>query len=122
MARPKTRGAARRRRHQRVRRKLAGVAVRPRLNVFRSHQHIYAQVIDDERGHTLAAASTLDPAIRSNGTAQSKTDSAFQVGRLVAERALAGGVRTVVFDRGGYLYHGRVKRLAEAAREAGLTF
>ncbi len=122
MAKPKTRGEARRRRHRRVRRKLAGGAARPRLNVFRSHRHIYAQVIDDERGHTLAAASTLDPAIRSNGAAQSKTDSAFQVGRLVAERALAGGVRTVVFDRGGYLYHGRVKRLAEAAREAGLTF
>ena len=122
MARPKARGEARRRRHRRVRRKLAGVAARPRLNVFRSHQHIYAQVIDDERGHTLAAASTLDPAIRSNGTAQSKTDSAVQVGQLVAERALAGGIRTVVFDRGGYLYHGRVKRLAEAARAAGLAF
>ncbi len=122
MARPKTRGEARRRRHRRVRRRLVGGTARPRLNVFRSHRHIYAQVIDDERGHTLAAASTLDPAIRSNGVAQSKTDSAFQVGRLVAERALAGGVRTVVFDRGGYLYHGRVKRLAEAAREAGLTF
>ena len=122
MARLKTRGEARRRRHRRVRRKLAGIAARPRLNVFRSHRHIYAQVIDDERGHTLAAASTLDPAIHGNGTAQSKTDSAVQVGQLVAERALAGGVRTVVFDRGGYLYHGRVKRLAEAAREAGLTF
>jgi large subunit ribosomal protein L18 len=122
MARPKTRGEARRRRHRRVRRKLAGVAARPRLNVFRSHRHIYAQVIDDERGHTLAAASTLDPAIRDNGAAQGKTASAFQVGRLVAERALAGGIGTVVFDRGGYLYHGRIKRLAEAAREAGLTF
>ena len=122
MARPKTRGAARRRRHRRVRRNLAGVAARPRLNVFRSHRHIYAQVIDDDRGHTLAAASTLDPAIRNNGAAQSKTDSAFQVGQLVAERALAGGIRTVVFDRGGYLYHGRVKRLAEAARAAGLAF
>ncbi len=122
MARSKTRGEARRRRHRRVRRNLAGGAARPRLNVFRSHRHIYAQVIDDERGHTLAAASTLDPTIRNNGADQSKTDDAVQVGQLVAERALAGGVRSVVFDRGGYLYHGRIKRLAEAARAAGLTF
>jgi large subunit ribosomal protein L18 len=109
-------------RHRRVRNKVNGTPQRPRLCVFRSHKGIYAQVIDDERGHTLAAASTLDPAIRDNGAAQGKTASAFQVGRLVAERALAGGIGTVVFDRGGYLYHGRVKRLAEAAREAGLTF
>ncbi|MAG37741.1 MAG: 50S ribosomal protein L18 [Dehalococcoidia bacterium] len=122
MARLKTRGEARRRRHRRVRRRLAGDAARPRLNIFRSHQHIYAQVIDDERSHTLAAASTLDPSIRANGEALNKTDKAVKVGQLVAERALKDGVQTVVFDRGGYLYHGRVKRLAEAAREAGLTF
>ncbi len=107
-------------RHQRVRVRISGTPERPRLNVFRSLNHIYAQVIDDTVGHTLAAASSLEPALRDlQGT---KTEIARQVGRLVGERALARGIRRVVFDRGGYDYHGRVKALAEGAREAGLEF
>ncbi|MGC8873245.1 MAG: 50S ribosomal protein L18 [Chloroflexia bacterium] len=107
-------------RHQRVRARISGTPERPRLNVFRSLNHIYAQVIDDTVGHTLAAASSLEPALRNaQGT---KTEIARQVGRLVGERALARGIRRVVFDRGGYDYHGRVKALAEGAREAGLEF
>lgn len=107
-------------RHQRVRVRISGTPERPRLNVFRSLNHIYAQVIDDTVGHTLAAASSLEPALRDlQGT---KTEIARHVGRLVGERALARGIRRVVFDRGGYDYHGRVKALAEGAREAGLEF
>jgi len=90
--------------------------------VFRSSKHIYAQVIDDTRGHTLVSASTVDPEIRTNLDGLSKTEEAKRVGKLVAERAQAHGIRRVVFDRGGYLYHGRVKALADAAREAGLQF
>jgi large subunit ribosomal protein L18 len=116
---PDTR-AARRRRHERVRKKVAGTAERPRLAVYRSLKHIYAQVIDDERGHTLVAASTLDASLR--GREGTKTDDARAVGKLIAERSKAAGIERVVFDRGGYLYHGRVKALAEAAREAGLVF
>ena len=108
------------RRHRRVRATVIGTAERPRLNVFRSLNHIYAQVIDDSQGHTLAAAGTVEPDLRAqDGT---KTDLAKVVGRLVAERARAAGVTKVVFDRGGWQYHGRVKALAEAAREAGLEF
>jgi large subunit ribosomal protein L18 len=113
---------ARRRRHRRMRRKVVGTAERPRLNVFRSLKHIYAQVIDDGRGHTLAAACTLDPELRGTLNGQSKTEQARLVGRLLGERALARGVKQVVFDRGGYKYHGRVKALAEGSREAGLEF
>jgi large subunit ribosomal protein L18 len=109
--------AARQRRHRRIRMKLAGTAQRPRLNVFRSLQHIYAQVIDDTSGTTLAAASTLGADV--NGT---KSDRARAVGKAIAERAKEKGVTAVVFDRGGYMYHGRIKALAEAAREAGLDF
>lgn len=116
------RGLARERRHARVRKRVTGTPERPRLNVFRSSKHIYAQVIDDTRGHTLVAASTLDPAVRPEMGELSKTEEAKRVGRLVAERARAQGIERVVFDRGGYLYHGRVKALAEAAREAGLQF
>jgi large subunit ribosomal protein L18 len=101
---------------QRVR-KAAGT--RPRLSVFRSSKHIYAQIIDDKRGRTLAAASSLDEALKSKG---SNKDAAGAVGKLLAERALKAGLKEVVFDRGGYLYHGRVKALAEAAREGGLSF
>ena len=93
---------------------------RPRLSVFRSSRHIYAQVIDDSKGVTLAAASTLDAALR--GGKSGDKEAAAKVGNLLAERAVAAGVKEVVFDRGGYLYHGRVKALAEAAREAGLSF
>ncbi len=95
---------------------------RPRLSVFRSNQHIYAQVIDDTRGHTMAAASTLDRALRAEGPARNTVDGAAAVGRLVAERAREAGVEQVVLDRGGYAYHGRVKALADAAREEGLKF
>jgi large subunit ribosomal protein L18 len=109
---------AREKRHRRVRARAIGTAERPRLNVFRSLNHIYAQVIDDAQGHTLAAASTLDKDV-SGG---SKLDEAKAVGKLVAERAKAAGVSKVVFDRGGYLYHGRVKALADSAREGGLDF
>jgi large subunit ribosomal protein L18 len=99
------------------------VADRPRLNVFRSNQHIYAQLIDDTTHHTVAAASTLDPAVREALEAkQAKQAQAAEVGRVVAERARDKGIESVVFDRGGYRYHGRVRALAEAAREAGLKF
>ncbi|AJD56211.1 50S ribosomal protein L18 [Streptococcus mutans PKUSS-HG01] len=108
----------RQKRHRRVRGKLSGTADRPRLNIFRSNTGIYAQVIDDVAGVTLASASTLDKEV-SKGT---KTEQAVVVGKLVAERAVAKGISEVVFDRGGYLYHGRVKALADAARENGLKF
>ncbi len=113
---------ARVRRHRRVRKKIQGTSDRPRLNVFRSLRHIYAQVIDDTEGHTLASASTLDQEVSGQIAGLSKTESAKLVGSLIADRAQEAGVTTVVFDRGGYQYHGRVKALAEAAREAGLEF
>jgi large subunit ribosomal protein L18 len=115
-----TRGA-RMRRHRRIRVRVAGSAERPRLSVFRSNTHIYAQVIDDRKGTTLAAASSSEPTLR-EGVEGVKADRSRAVGKLVAERARAQGIERVVFDRGGYLYHGRVKALAEAAREAGLEF
>ena len=115
-----TRGAARRKRHDRIRLHLAGSEVRPRLAVFRSLNHIYAQVIDDASGRTLAAASTIENDLR--GSKKSKTEEAAVVGRLVAERAKSAGVERVVFDRAGFRYHGRIKSLADAAREAGLDF
>ena len=114
--------SARARRQRRVRAKISGVAERPRLNVFRSNQHIYAQVIDDSSHLTLAAASTLDPTVRDLLDKKPKQAQASVVGRVVAERAREKGIETVVFDRGGYQYHGRVRSLAEAAREAGLKF
>jgi large subunit ribosomal protein L18 len=113
---------ARKRRHMRIRAKISGTASRPRLNVFRSSRHIYAQVIDDKVGHTLAAASSLDSALAEQMAGKTKKEQAAIVGKAVAERALEKGVANVVFDRGGYLYHGRVKALAESAREAGLQF
>ena len=113
---------ARIRRHARVRAKVKGTGSAPRLCVFRSWNHIYAQVIDDSRGHTLATASTLDPEIRNDTDGKAKTAQATMVGALVAKRALSQGINQVVFDRGGYQYHGRVKALAEAARQAGLKF
>jgi large subunit ribosomal protein L18 len=121
MARVEPRGA-RLRRHIRVRTKVEGTAARPRLCVFRSLNHIYAQVIDDSQGHTLIQASTLDSDIRDEVAGKVKRDRAGLVGSLVAKRALDKGITQVVFDRGGYKYHGRVRTLAEAAREAGLKF
>ena len=111
------RRAARSRRHRRVRLHVAGSAERPRLSVFRSLNHIYAQLIDDGSGRTLAAASSLELKSKANDL-----DAAQKVGQAIAKRAAAAGVKTVVFDRGGFLYHGRVKALADAAREAGLEF
>jgi large subunit ribosomal protein L18 len=108
----------REKRHRRVRARAIGTSERPRLNVFRSLNHIYAQVIDDAQGHTLAAASTLDKDVAEG----SKLEQAQTVGKLVAQRAREAGVSKVVFDRGGYLYHGRVKALADSAREGGLDF
>jgi large subunit ribosomal protein L18 len=113
---------ARNRRHARIRRNLHGTAERPRLNVFRSLQHIYAQVIDDDLGNTLVAASTLDPELREQLNGMNKSQQAARVGLLVAQRAMAQGLKQVVFDRGGYPYHGRVKALADGAREGGLEF
>jgi len=115
-------GLARHRRHARVRAKVVGTTTRPRLCVFRSLNHIYAQVIDDSRGHTLTSASTLDPEIRGQADGKGKTAKAELVGSLVAKQALSEGISQVVFDRGGYKYHGRVKALAEAARQGGLKF
>lgn len=111
-----------RRRHSRIRRKVFGTAERPRLSVFRSNHHIYAQVIDDTNHHTLASASTLDADMKSELESGSNCDSSAKVGKLIAQRLLQKGINQVVFDRGGNLYHGRVKALAEAAREAGLSF
>jgi large subunit ribosomal protein L18 len=115
-----SRSASRIKRHERLRLRLSGTTARPRLAVFRSLNHIYAQVIDDTSGQTLAAASSLEAELR--GTAGTKTEDAKRVGRLVAERAKAAGIGQVVFDRAGFQYHGRVRSLAEAAREAGLDF
>ncbi len=115
----------RQKRHKRVRAKVSGTPLRPRLNVFRSSQHIYAQVIDDERGHTLVAAGSTDPELRALKMASegmTKTERAQWVGRMVAQKAQAAGITQVVFDRGGFLYHGRVQALADAARESGLDF
>lgn len=112
--------AVRKRRHARVRSKLSGTEARPRLNVFRSNKHIYAQLIDDVNGVTLASASTLDKEISVEST--SNIDAATMVGELVAKRAVEKGIKSVVFDRGGYLYHGRIQALADAARENGLEF
>ena len=113
---------ARIRRHRRVRKTVFGTSERPRLSVFRSLEHIYAQIIDDTVGNTLISASTLDKEVRGRCEGMKKSEKAKVVGKLLAERALARGVTRVVFDRGGYKYHGRVKALAEAAREAGLDF
>jgi len=121
MYKPVDTRVARARRHRRIRVKLSGSAVRPRLSVFRSLQHIYAQVIDDVSGTTLAAASTNEPTTRT-ALSGNKTDRARGVGQAIAERAKEKGINTVVFDRGGYMYHGRVKALADAARAAGLEF
>lgn len=109
-------------RHRRLRKSLAGTESRPRLAVFGSLKHIYAQVIDDDRGHTLAAASTMGKALAETLNGTGNQDAAKVVGKLIAERALAKGISTVVFDRGGHIYKGRVKALADAAREAGLKF
>lgn len=122
MKRLKTPYHARKRRHLRVRKKIQGTAQRPRFAVYRSLSHIYAQVIDDDSGRTLVAASDLEAEARSARNGKNKTEVAKLVGELVARRAQESGISQVVFDRAGYQFHGRVKALAEAAREAGLAF
>lgn len=117
-----TRKESTRRRHGRIRRTVIGTSERPRLAVFRSNQHIYAQLIDDSNHHTLAAASTLEADVRSELDSGANCEASARVGKLIAERAVAQGIQQVVFDRGGNLYHGRVKALADAAREGGLNF
>ncbi len=116
------RNEVRKRKHVRVRKKIAGTPERPRLCVYRSNTNIYAQVIDDTSGVTLASASTLDKDVKSQLEFGGNTDAATAVGKTVAQRALDKGIKNVVFDRSGYIFHGRVAALAEAAREAGLTF
>lgn len=118
----KDKNLARKRRHLRLRKKVFGTESRPRMGVFRSQKHIYAQLVDDVRGVTVASASSVDAELRAKLGLGATVDAAREVGRLVAERALAKGIEEIVFDRGGYIYHGRVAALAEAAREAGLRF
>ena len=118
MINPRPRNIIRQRVHTRIREKMAGTAVRPRLNVYRSLNHIYAQVVDDQKGETLVAASTLQAKSKTGGNVA----AAKEIGKAIAEQAVAKGIKKVVFDRGGYLYHGRVKALADAAREAELEF
>ncbi len=113
---------ARQRRRRRVRKKVFGAPDHPRLSVFKSHRHIYAQIINDLEGRTLAAASTLSPEFKSRGGNRTKADAAKLVGEILADQALKREIRRVVFDRGGYKFHGRVKALATGAREKGLTF
>lgn len=117
-----SKNATRQRIHQRIRRRVEGRSETPRLNIYRSLGHIYAHVIDDSRGATLASASTVDKDVRKTFKSGGNVAAAKAVGKIVAERAKQAGVERVVFDRGGYAYHGRVKALAEAAREAGLKF
>jgi len=112
----------RKRRHMRIRKKIRGNAERPRLNVFRSLKHIYAQIIDDQKGYTLVSSSTLDKELKEAIKGLNKTEAARMVGKRIASLAIEKGIKKVVFDRGGYLYHGRVKALAEGAREGGLEF
>lgn len=122
MGKPNKAQLARRRRHARVRSKMVGTPECPRLNVYRSLNHIYAQLIDDNQGHTLLAVSTLDPSLHKDLAGNSKTEQAVMVGKALAEQATQAGITRVVFDRGGFKYHGRVKALAEASREGGLQF
>ena len=122
MKKTRTPRAARRRRHVRVRERLAGTADKPRLAVFRSLNHIYAQIIDDTAGHTLASATYLETDLKSKKDGKKKTEVAGLVGEALAKKAKEKGIATVVFDRGGFKYHGRVKAFADAARKGGLTF
>jgi len=122
MIRKPSRQIARKKRHYRIRNKVSGTPSMPRLAVFRSNKHMYAQVIDDVAGHTLAQASTIDKSVADSLKFTSNTDAAKAVGKAIGEKAVAAGITQVVFDRGGYLYHGKIQALADAAREAGLKF
>lgn len=116
------RNAVRKKKHYRIRKKISGTPQRPRLCVYRSNKHIYAQIIDDVNGTTLVAASTLEAPLRDELTSKCNKEAAKRVGQLIGEKALAKGIKSVVFDRSGYIYHGRVAALADGAREAGLDF
>lgn len=118
----KSRAEVRKKKHMRIRRKISGTPARPRLSVFRSNKHIYAQVIDDEAGHTLVAASTLEKDIKSALEYTDNVEAAKYLGGVIAKRAIDKGINQVVFDRGGYIYQGKVQALADGAREAGLVF
>ncbi len=122
MIKKRSRNEMRKIRHERLRRTLSGTADKPRLAVFRSEKHISAQLIDDDAGHTLAAASTVEPAVKASLSSTGNAEAAKAVGKAIAERAISKGIKAVVFDRGGHMFHGRVKALAVAAREAGLEF
>ncbi|WP_300522359.1 50S ribosomal protein L18 [Aminiphilus sp.] len=122
MIKKRSRNEMRKIRHERLRRTLSGTADKPRLAVFRSEKHISVQLIDDDAGHTLAAASTVEPAMKASLSSTGNAEAAKAVGKAIAERAISKGIKAVVFDRGGHMFHGRVKALAEAAREAGLEF
>ena len=122
MVNKESRTAARENKHRRLRNRLAGTAERPRLAVFRSNNHMYAQIIDDTVGNTLVAASTAEKAIKAELEKTNNVDAAAYVGTVIAKRAIEKGIKEVVFDRGGFIYHGKVQALADAAREAGLEF
>ncbi len=122
MIRKPVKNNIRKRKHIRVRKKLKGTPEQPRLNVFRSLKNMYAQIIDDTSGNTLVSASTLDDALKKNSKSGSNKESAREVGKMIAQKAIDKGIKKVVFDRGGYIYHGRVKEVAEGARETGLDF
>ncbi len=122
MVNKKSRQSVRIKKHKRIRNRFSGTGERPRLAVFRSNNHMYAQIIDDTVGNTLTSASTLEKELQSELEKTNNVDAAAYIGKVIAKRALEKGITTVVFDRGGYLYHGKVKALAEAAREAGLQF
>lgn len=122
MVRKESRAKVRENKHRRLRNRISGTTQRPRLAVFRSNNHMYAQIIDDTVGNTIVSASTLDKDVKGAVEKTNNVDAAAQVGTVIAKRALEKGITTVVFDRGGYIYHGKVQALADAAREAGLTF
>jgi large subunit ribosomal protein L18 len=122
MIKKASRQLAREKRHYRIRNKISGTPAKPRLAVFRSNQHMYAQIIDDVAGHTLVCASTMEKAVAEALKFTSNSDAAKAVGKAIGEKAVAAGISEVVFDRGGYLYHGKIQVLADAAREAGLKF
>ncbi len=122
MVKKKSRTEVRRKKHKRIRNHLSGTPQRPRLVVFRSNSHMYAQIVDDTVAHTLVSASTLEKDVRANLEKTNNVAAAAYLGKTIAERAAGKGIKDVVFDRGGFLYHGKIKALAEAAREAGLNF
>ena len=122
MINKESRSEVRAKKHLKIRNRFSGTAERPRLAVFRSNNHMYAQIIDDSEGKTLVSASTLDKALKAELEKTNNVDAAAYVGKVIAERAIAAGIKTVVFDRGGFIYQGKIKALADAAREAGLEF